>query len=82
VVLESFRGRLATDWLQRRRSGSYDSPMEATSPIDRDLPTPVRVELRELEHDLLEGRISPAEYDRLVDELLVALGVPVAEAED
>lgn len=48
----------------------------------RDLPLPVRNEIRSLEHDLLEGRISPAEYDRLVDALLVALGVPVAEAED
>ena len=56
--------------------------MEATTSSERDLPTPVRVELRELEHDLLEGRITPAEYDALVEELLVSLGMPVAEAED
>ena len=40
------------------------------------------VELRALADDLTEGRVSPAEYDRLVEELLVAIGVPVAEAED
>ena len=50
--------------------------------VERDLRLPVRVEFRELERDLLEGRLSPAEYDALVDELLVALGVPLAEAED
>ena len=60
-------------------------PMQATTPTiqcEHDLPLPVRVELRELEHDLLEGRITPAGYDALVDALLVALGVSVAEAED
>ena len=58
--------------------------MQATTTIqcEHDLPLPLRVELRELEHDLLEGRITPAGYDALVDALLVALGVPVAEAED
>ena len=76
-----FRGRLATDWLQQRRSGSYASLMSAIT-VERDLRLPVRVEFRELERDLLEGRLSPAEYDALVDELLVALGVPLAEAED
>ena len=76
--------RSGCSWRPGRRSGSYDSPMEATTTIqcEHDLPLPVRVELRELEHDLLEGRLTPAEYDALVDELLVALGVPVAEAGD
>ena len=57
--------------------------MEATAPTsERDLPLPVRVELRSLADDLLEARTTPAEYDALVEELLVAIGVPVAEAED
>ena len=56
--------------------------MEATPTTERDLPLPVRNELRALADDLIEGRVSPAEYDRLVEELLVALGVPVADAED
>jgi len=59
--------------------------MQATTPTiqcEHDLPLPVRVELRELEHDLLEGRITPAELRR--PRRLVARGrrVPVAEAED
>ena len=50
--------------------------METTEPItsERDLPRPVRVELRAHELDLTEGRITPAEYDALVDSLLVAVG--------
>ena len=64
------------------RSRSYDSPMEATPTTEHDLPRPVRNELRSFEEDLLAGAISPAEYDALVDELLVALGVPVPEADD
>jgi hypothetical protein len=59
--------------------------MQATTPsiqCEHDLPLPVRVELRSLEHDPTEDRLTPAEYDTLVDALLVAIGVPVAEAED
>ena len=78
-----FRGRFATDWLQHRRSRSYASSMSATAISDeRGVPLPVRVELRSLDDDLTEGRITPAEYGALVGEVLVALGVPVAEAED
>ena len=67
----------------RRRSRSYDPSTETTAPTsERDLPLPVRVELRALADDLIEGRVTPAEYDCLVEELLVAIRVPVAEAED
>ena len=59
-----------------------DASLMSAITVERDLRLPVRVEFRELERDLLEGRLSPAEYDALVDELLVALGVPLAEAED
>ena len=59
----------------RHRSGSYHPSMETTAPItsERDLPLPVRVEPRALADELIEGRLRPAERDRLVDELLVAL---------
>ena len=59
-----------------------DASMEATPVTERDLPLPVRNEIRVLHDDLDKGAISPAEYDRLVDELLEALGAPVAVAED
>jgi hypothetical protein len=57
--------------------------VETTEPItsERDLPLPVRVELRASRRGPDRRGVSAAEYDRLVEELLVSLGVPVAEAE-
>ena len=65
-----------------RRSWSYDASMQATPVTERDLPLPVRNEIRVPRDDLDEGAISPAEHDRLADELLEALGVPVPSADD
>jgi len=57
--------------------------MQTTAPnLERDLPLPVRMELRSLRDDLTVGAITPAEYDALVDELLCSLGVPISEADD
>ena len=56
--------------------------MQATPVTERDLPLPVRNEIRVPRDDLDEGAISPAEHDRLADELLEALGVPVPSADD
>jgi len=49
---------------------------------ERDLPLPVRREMREIDLDALEGRITEAERDWLVDELFRLLGIPPARADD
>jgi hypothetical protein len=54
--------------------------MEATT--ERDLPLPVRNKMRQIDLDAIEGRISEAERDMLIDALLESLRIPLPEADD
>jgi hypothetical protein len=76
---------LAATWLHLVASDPYAERMDVVERdirCEHDLPRGVRIQLREIELDVLEGRISEAERDELIAELLISLGVPVARTDD